>query len=115
MFNKFKKSKYGNKVTYINKIKFDSKKEAEHYLYLLYEEKIGNITDLRLQPSYILLNAFVYKGEPNRKITYVADFEYKEKGLLTVVDVKGFKTDIYKLKRKLFLAKYGHYVTFKEI
>jgi hypothetical protein len=94
---------------------FDSKKEAEYYLYLLYEEKIGNIERLRLHPAYILLNAFVYNGTKERKITYVADFEYIEKGLLTVVDVKGFKTDIYKLKRKLFLSKYGHYISFKEI
>ena len=52
-----------------------------------------------------------------RKIEYVADFRYLdyERGGLVVEDVKGMKTDVYRLKRKLFLAKYGDGVIFEEV
>lgn len=44
-----------------------------------------------------------------RAVKYVADFVYfdKEKGELVVEDVKGVKTDVYKLKRKLMRSIYG--------
>ena len=34
---------------------------------------------------------------------------------LIVEDVKGLKTPVYKLKRKLFLNKYGSDIIFKEV
>ena len=44
----------------------------------------------------------------------VADFEYIENGEMVVVDVKGFKTAVYMIKKKLFLYKYGDKVKFIE-
>ena len=51
-----------------------------------------------------------------RKVSYIADFMYKDikRGVTVVEDVKGFKTDVYKIKKKLFLYKYPKY-EFKEI
>ena len=47
-------------------------------------------------------------GKPiQRAITYKADFSYMQDGELKVLDAKGVKTDVYKLKKKLMLALLG--------
>jgi hypothetical protein len=107
--------KYGNVKTMVYGMAFDSKKEAHRYLYLKGLESEGKIQNLECQPSYTLLNAFDYKGKRQRKITYVADFTYTQNGERIVEDVKGMKTQVYQLKKKLFLNKYGEHISFKEI
>ena len=98
--------KYGNKKTKVDDILFDSKKEAKRYVELKLLLRGGNIQNLIVQPVYLLQNAFKAYGKTIRKIEYVSDFQYEIKGQIIVEDVKGFKTDVYKLKRKLFLFKY---------
>lgn len=80
---------------------FASKREARRYEDLLLLEKAGEITDLKCQVRF--------RVEINGKkiCTYVADFTYRFKGHLLVEDVKGYRTPVYKLKRKLMLAVYG--------
>ena len=112
--NPEKKSKYSSAKTDIDGIRFDSKKEAEFYAELKFREKAGEISLLRLQPRYILQEAFKYDGKLYREIEYVADFEYIENGVTVVVDVKGFRTAVYMIKRKLFLYRYGDKVKFVE-
>lgn len=104
-----KRSKYYSKKVIIDGIKFDSKKEGEYYQKLKILEKKGLIKDLELQKEYLLQDKFVINGKTRRKITYRADFSYvsTEDDKLHVVDVKGFRTDLYKLKKKLFEYKYG--------
>lgn len=109
-----KKSKYSSAKTDVDGIRFDSKKEAEFYAELKLREKAGEISDLRLQPRYLLQEAFKHEGKQYREIEYVADFEYIENGVTVVVDVKGFRTAVYMIKRKLFLYKYGDKVKFIE-
>lgn len=109
-----KKSKYSSAKTDIDGITFDSKKEAEFYAELKLREKAGEISHLRLQPRYLLQEAFKHDGKQYREIEYVADFEYIENGVTVVIDVKGFKTAVYMLKKKLFLYKYGGKVKFIE-
>ncbi len=95
-------SKYHNKKTVINGITFDSKHEAERYLELVFMQKSGLISDLKLQVPFELIPAVKINGKTNRKAVYVADFVYKdEKGNMVVEDAKGVKTDVYKLKKKL--------------
>lgn len=97
-------------------IVFDSKKEAGRYEYLKMLARAGKIKDLRLQPHFLLQDSFIYAGKKERKIEYIADFEYiNEHGIRVVEDVKGKKTDVYKIKRKLFLKRYGDKVQFKEV
>lgn len=112
--NPGKKSKYSSAKTDIDGIRFDSKKEAEFYAELKLREKAGEISHLRLQPRYLLQEAFKHEGKQHREIEYVADFEYIENGETVVVDVKGFKTAVYMLKKKLFLYKYGSKIKFIE-
>ena len=72
-------------------------------------EKCGQIKDLRYQVPYLLQEAFRdHNGNWNRAITYVADFAYMERGKerITVEDCKGMKTEVYRIKKKLFLHKY---------
>lgn len=102
------KNKYHNKKTIVDGIKFDSKLEARRYKELKKLEKDGLIKDLVLQPSYELIPKFKKNGISYRKSTYKADFQYfdltQEK--IIIEDTKGFKTDVYLLKKKMFEYKY---------
>lgn len=109
------KSKYHAEKTTIDGIKFDSRFEAEHYASLKLLEKAGVISDLKLQPRYLLQEGFTYQGHRERKIEYVADFEYIRDGHKIAEDCKGVKTPVYQLKRKLFLYKYGDGIEFREV
>lgn len=102
-------SKYYSKKAIVDNIKFDSKKEANYYLKLKMLERAGAIKDLELQKEYILQDNFKLNNKTIRKIKYKADFSYisTSDDKLHIVDVKGFKTEVYKLKKKLFEYKYG--------
>lgn len=100
-------NKYKNKKVVIDNILFDSKKEANYYTYLKLLEKAGKITDLELQKKFVLQTSFKLNGKTYRAITYIADFVYKENGQVHVVDTKGYRTQVYKIKKKLFMKKYG--------
>lgn len=110
-------SKYNAKKTVIDGIKFDSKREAERYCELKLLEKAKEIRNLELQPRFLLQDKFKDKmGTTHRKIEYVADFMYVDKDDKKIVeDVKGVMTDVYKLKKKMFLNLYDSEYDFKEI
>ena len=93
---------------------FDSQKEAERYWELRQLEKAGEIKNLVLQPRFVLIDSFEHGGKKEGAVFYVADFQYDENGISIVEDVKGFKTPVYKLKRKLFLSRYGKQYFFME-
>ena len=96
-----RRAKYGNKKTIIDGIKFDSKREAQRYGALQLMLKAGVISNLRLQVPYqITVNGM-------KVCKYVADFVYEDKGVEIVEDVKGMKTPIYNLKKKLMKAVFG--------
>ena len=100
-------SKYKNKKTIVDNIKFDSKAEANRYIELKLLEKSGKISDLELQPKFELQEKYINnKGEKIRAITYKADFCYLEGNKIVVEDVKGVETKEFKIKRKLFENKY---------
>ena len=71
-----KKTKYNNKITELDGIKFHSRKESVRYGQLKLYEKGGMITDLRLQVSYELIPKLVINGKTERAIKYIADFVY---------------------------------------
>ena len=104
-----KQNKYKNKKVEYRGIKFDSNKEMAYYIKLEILEQKGKIKDLELQKVYELQPSFKINGKTYQKITYKADFSYisVEDNKLHVIDVKGFKTEVYKLKKKMFVYKYG--------
>ncbi len=102
---RMKYNKYNNKKVNINGILFDSKKEARRYNHLKLLESAGEIKELVLQPKFLLQDNFTYKNRTYRKIEYIADFSYvrTEDNVLVIEDAKGFKTDVFKLKEKMFI------------
>lgn len=112
-----RRSKFNAIKTIVDGIRFDSRKEAKRYQELKLLERAGEIEHLELQPRFLLQDKFTLDGKTHRKIEYVADFKYwviKEKRWI-VEDVKGVKTQVYKLKKKIFLNKYGQVYKFYEI
>lgn len=104
---RYGRSKYRAKKTTVDGITFDSRKEASRYLALKGIEADGLIEDLRRQVRYELVPAFDVDGRHYRPVYYVADFVYVEDGQEVVEDVKGVRTDVYRLKSKLFAKRYG--------
>jgi hypothetical protein len=110
-------NKYKAQKTTVNGITFDSKKEANRYQELLLLEKSGKISELKLQPKFILQEPFLYDSKQYSSIAYTADFTYHDNDLQkeVVEEVKGFRTYDYTMRKKLFLKKYGNAITFIEI
>jgi Protein of unknown function (DUF1064) len=83
---------------------FDSKREYDVACKLQALADRGVITELRKQAPFELIP----KQKGMRGTTYKADFVYRdENGELVVVDVKGFKTEVYRIKQKLMLWRHG--------
>lgn len=115
------RSKYGSRKTIVDGISFDSKKEASRYRELLLLERAGKIGNLRRQVKYVLIPAqYENPDSPTksgrgkcleRECSYVADFVYdvlvKPEQVEIVEDTKGFRTEAYKIKRKMMLFMHG--------
>lgn len=104
------RSKYGAKKTIVDGHKFDSKKEAARYLELKLLERAGQITELKLQPKFLLIPSQRRSdGVLEREAAYHPDFSYVEHGHPVVEDVKSepTKTPDYVLRRKLMLRVHG--------
>jgi hypothetical protein len=98
--------KYGNKKTVVNGIKFDSKWEAERYLYIKSLERAGRVKDLELQVRFNLI------VNDQKICAYIADFRYKREDKNgewheIIEDAKGVETPEFKLKKKLMKACLG--------
>ncbi len=108
--------KYNAKKTIIGNLKFDSKKEANYYLTLKAKRINGEIRSIKLQPEFLILRGFTLEnGERIKGIKYVADFEVEyADGHKEIVDVKGLRTDVYKMKKKMLLDMYPN-INFIEV
>lgn len=118
-------SKYLNKKVVVDGMEFDSKKEADYYLYLKQRLETGEISCLRRQVPYELIPAVYGERVKHLKTkdkvervclqkatNYYADFVYVETatGKEVVVDVKSKYTRTladYRLKKKMMLAFKG--------
>ena len=93
-------SKYHALKTEVDNIKFASRREAARYSQLKLLEASGAISNLELQPKFpIVVNGV-------KICTYIADFQYVETGAKVIEDSKGFRTPVYRLKKKLMQAVY---------
>lgn len=104
-----KHSKYGARQIVVDGICFDSQAEARRYAQLKALQASGAISGLRVHPVYLLQPGFTHGKTAERAINYEGDFEYRENGAVIVEDVKGVETDVFKLKRKLFVYNYPHF------
>jgi len=96
-------SKYHSVSVWYNGERFDSRKECHRWQELKLLEKAGQIKNLRRQVKYELIP----KQDGERSCDYYADFVYDENGQTVVEDCKGVRTDVYRIKRKLMLYRYG--------
>lgn len=99
-------NKYRNKKVIIDGIEFDSQAEGNRYIELKLLVKAKEISNLQLQPRFLLQEGFKKNGKTYKKIEYIADFMYYQDNKTIVEDVKGMQTDVFKLKHKLFEKKY---------
>lgn len=90
--------KYGGQHVEFNGRLYPSKREARIAQTLQMLEQAGEILELCYQVRFVLV-----EGRAGvRAVSYWADFTYRDhEGRLHVIDAKGMKTDIYKLKKAL--------------
>ena len=112
-YNKYKVAEKHDR-TY-DGITFASKAEMLRYRDLKLLQGIGEISNFSIQPKFLLQESFTdNKGTKHQAIHYVADFQYTDKfGKIIVEDCKGAITDIYALKKKMFLKLYPEYTFFE--
>lgn len=95
---------------------FDSKHEAERFLILKDKQKRGEIYGLECQKQFTIIEAQNYGKKHIRETKYIADFAYHEtyNDRLVVEDAKGYRKgaayQIFVIKRKLMLQRYGIWV-----
>ena len=111
-------NKLKNIKTTVDGIVFDSKAEAQRWQQLKILEKVGQIGNLRRQVKYVLIPTQKVNGKViERECSYYADFCYFRNGELIAEDVKGYRKgtayQLFAIKRKLMLEKYG--IRVKEI
>jgi hypothetical protein len=110
-----KRNKYGARKVVIDGIKFDSIAEGDRYRQLKTMEHAGLISALELQPEFVLQDKYRHQGRAVRAIKYRADFRYLDQdGTAIVEDVKGKKTAVYQLKKKMLLRRYPD-INFREV
>lgn len=101
-------SKYNAKKVTVDDIQFDSKVESQFYLHLKRLQEMGEVTRFDLQPEFILQGGFTDDwGVKHLPIKYRADFlVYYKDSDPKVIDIKGQILPEFKLKRKLYAAKF---------
>lgn len=101
-------NKYNNRKVTIDGHIFDSTLEYSRYCQLKLLKRVGEISNLQLQVPFTLQESFKKNGKTYRKIEYIADFVYTEKGKTIVEDTKSVATEtqVFKIKQKLFEKRY---------
>ena len=92
-----KKPKYRNNRIKVDGFLFDSKLEADYYDDLKIQLRAGVIQGFCRQPRFVLTES----------MEYLADFiVWNLDGTAEIIDTKGYKTDLYIAKKKMFKEKY---------
>ena len=110
----------------VDGIEFRSTLEADCYQLLKAWQAAGAIRNLELQPKFLLQPAFridhtldFSRGHSVRAITYKADFRFQRQRIregsvlpteTVVIEAKGFRTQAFELRRKMFLAKFPNII-----
>ena len=95
----FRPRKYGNVTCFVDGIRFDSRREADYYGQLKIEKRGGLILEFERQVQIDL----VVNGK--KICAHRVDFYVTlPGGIKEVREVKGFATDVWEIKRKLFEA-----------
>jgi hypothetical protein len=98
-------SKYRNQPVEWDGQTFHSKRELAYWLGLEARQRNGEISQLQRQVEFPIWGCSPDGGK-QYVCSYLADMVYEEHGVRHVIDVKGYRTAIYALKKK-FLAVQG--------
>lgn len=109
------RNKYNNNKLIIDGESFDSQKEYKFYQSLKHLESESLIKDLQRQVKFTLIpKQYDESGKlVERELSYYADFVFIKDNQKYVLDVKGFQTKEYIIKRKLMY--YFHKVKVIEV
>ena len=102
--------KYNNRKVVVDGRKFDSKAEAERFIFLKKQEEEGLIENICCQERFLITEGYTDRtGKKHRARAYIADFTYVKDGEFIVEDVKSRATitEVYKLKKDIMQNKYG--------
>lgn len=107
-----RRNKYGNRKVVADGYVFDSKLELLRYQQLKLFEYAGEITGLKVHPTYVILDGErLPSGKKQSQVTWTADFEYYDSVNERIVeDVKSpatAKKDSFRVRVKMFQARYG--------
>lgn len=98
----------GVKPTFVDGIRFDSKREAKRWCELQLLEKAGQISNLERQVKMPLYGRDgPILTEKGNQMHYVVDFTYIDwtlKGVRVFEDAKGHKTESYLMKKAILRA-----------
>ena len=98
-----KKQKFNAVPTIIDGIRFASKAEGQYYLFLKAEKEAGRIRDFKRQQRLEIIPKHKKFGKPVAARSYIADFIVTRlDGEEEIIDVKGFETKEFKLKKVFF-------------
>ena len=93
--------KYRNKKTVVDGITFDSQKEAQRYGQLKLAKREGKVLTFARQVSFPL------PGNTRYRLDFLVMWSDWS---LTFEDVKGHRTQTYKIKKKLFEEAYAPWI-----
>lgn len=105
----------GTRRKAVGGIIFRSTLEADCYQFFSLMQTAGAIRSLECQPKFVLQAKMRRDGKAIREIAYIADFRFERfvqsspgwgEWKRVVVDAKGFRMQVYRIKRKMFLALY---------
>lgn len=89
--------KFKNQPTEVEGVRFQSKKEAKYYQDLCLARRSGDLLFFLRQVPFHLPGG----------VRYIVDFvEFWKSGETRFVDVKGFKTPTYQMKKKIVESEY---------
>lgn len=101
------RTKYKAEKAVVDGITFDSKDESRYYEHLKDLKAKGEILNFELQPKFVIIPKFKYKGKTEREATYTLDFTvYNLDGTETYIDVKGYSSQQGELKFKLLKSQH---------
>lgn len=109
-------NKYHAKKVFLCGREFASKHEADRFLILQDRQKRGEIYGLECQKRFIVIEPQTIGKKKVRETVYIADFVYFESWnqKMVVEDAKGYKKgavyQVFSIKKKLMLQKYGIWV-----
>lgn len=106
--------KYNNTISYIDGKCMRSKKEAKFYSECVVRKKAKDIKDFEFQVKFKLPPDILTEEKQIKSINYILDFIIiNNDGSKEYVDVKGFITPVYRIKK--MLMKFFYDIDIKEI